>query len=95
MSDESSAPADAAVPVAPVVDRLTRAQVFSRDPESLSDTDLAFAIEELRKINARNRKARADDAAVTETAAKMKKANAAAAKKKAKPLPTDILEVKL
>jgi len=96
MSDESSA-CDAAAPVAAApLERLTRTQVFARDPEALSDTDLAFAIEELKKINLRNRKARADDAALAELASKMKKTNAAARKKKDKPvMAADILDVKL
>lgn len=64
------------------LEKLTRAQVFARDPESITEYHLQFAIEELRKINERNRKARADDAAVTEAAAKLKKTNAASRKKK-------------
>lgn len=54
------------------------------------------AIAELKKINERNRKARADDAAIAEAASKMKKTNAAARKKKpAIVAATDILDTKL
>jgi hypothetical protein len=96
MADELSA-CDAAAPAAASpLEKLTRAQVFARDPEALSDTDLAFAIEELKKINLRNRKARADDAFLAETATKMKKANTATRKKKgAAVMAADILDVKL
>jgi hypothetical protein len=66
----------------PVLSRLTRAQVFARDPEETTQEDIDFIVAELRKINERNRKARADDAAVAEGAAKIKKANAVAKKKK-------------
>lgn len=79
-----------------VVDRLPRAQVFARDPEEMTPSNLAQVVEELTKINQRNRKARDDDAAITEAAAKMKKTNAANKKKpKAGAMPVDILEVKL
>lgn len=74
--------------------RLTRAQVFARDPEETTQEDIDFIVAELRKINERNRKARQDDEAVAAGAAKIKKANAAAKKKKA-PLPSDILDAKL
>jgi hypothetical protein len=79
-----------------VVDRLPRAQVFARDPEEMTPDNLAQVVEELTKINLRNRKARDDDAAIAEAAAKMKKTNAANKKKpKAGAMPADILEVKL
>lgn len=96
MSDESDSHHAAAAVAASPLEKLTRAQVFARDPEALSDTDLAFAIEELKKINQRNRKARADDAFLAETATKMKKANTATRKKKgAAVMAADILDVKL
>lgn len=76
------------------VARLTRAQVFARDPEETTQEDIDFIVAELRKINERNRKARQDDEAVAAGAVKIKKANAAAKKKKA-PLPSDILDAKL
>ena len=78
------------------LEKLTRAQVFARDPEQLSEAHLEYAIAEISKINERNRKARADDAAIAEAAAKMKKANTASRKKKA-PLVAapDILDTKL
>jgi hypothetical protein len=79
-----------------VVDRLPRAQVFARDPEEMTPSNLAQVVEELTKINLRNRKARDDDAAIAEAAIKMKKTNAANKKKpKAGAMPADILEVKL
>jgi hypothetical protein len=79
-----------------VVDRLPRAQVFARDPEEMTPDNLAQVVEELTKINLRNRKARDDDAAIAEAAAKMKKTNAANKKKpKAGAMPADIMEVKL
>lgn len=77
-----------------VVDRLPRAQVFARDPEEMTQDNLAQVVEELTKINQRNRKARDDDAAIAEAAAKMKKANSKK-KPKATPLPDNIMDVKL
>ena len=86
----------AATAAVAVVDRLPRAQVFARDPEEMTPSNLAQVVEELTKINLRNRKARDDDAAIAEAAAKMKKTNAANKKKpKAGAMPADILEVKL
>lgn len=84
----------AGAPASPV-EKLTRAQVFARDPEQTTRADLEFVVEELRKINVRNRKARKDDANVAEVTTKMKKANAATRKKKAGPLPADPLDAKL
>lgn len=78
-----------------VLSRLTRAQVFARDPEETTQEDIDFIVAELRKINERNRKARRDDEAVAAGAAKLKKTNAAAKKKKAASLPADILDAKL
>jgi hypothetical protein len=78
------------------LETLTRAQVFARDPEQLTHAHLQQALEEIRKINERNRKARADSAAVAETATKIKKANAANRKKKpAVVVAADILDTKL
>jgi hypothetical protein len=78
------------------LEKLTRAQVFARDPEAMTPAVLDRAIEELRAINLKNRKARADDAAVAETTAKLKKTNAAARKKKPPvTLAADILDTKL
>lgn len=65
--------------------RLPDAQVFARDAEDYDAESLADVVERLRKVVERKRKARRDDAEVAEQAAKMKKANAAASKKKAKP----------
>jgi len=83
MSNASSTPdaTDGSSSSSPL-EKLTRAQVFARDPEAMTLAVLDRAIEELRAINMRNRKARADDAAVTEAAAKLKKTNAASRKKK-------------
>jgi hypothetical protein len=64
--------------------KLTDAQVFACDPEDYSAESLADAIARLRKIVARQRKARQDDAEVAALAAKMKKSNAAAKRKKSK-----------
>lgn len=69
---------------AAIVAKMSDAQVFARDPEDFTKEDLADTIERLRKIVLRQRKARADDATVAADAARFKKANAAAAKKKAK-----------
>lgn len=81
--------------VAPL-EKLTRAQVFARDPEELTPANLEQVIEEIRKINERNRKARADDAAIAEAAAKLKKANAASRKKKpAASVAANILDTQL
>jgi hypothetical protein len=97
MSDDAT-DTPAAVPVdnPPVLNRLTRAQVFARDPEETTQEDIDFIVAELRKINERNRKARKDDEAIAEGTAKLKKANAATRKKKgAAPLPADLLDAKL
>lgn len=78
------------------LEKLTRAQVFSRDPEDLTQAHLEYAVAEISKINERNRKARADDAAIAEAAVKMKKANTASRKKKASPvMAPNILDTKL
>ena len=97
MSDDATdTPAAGPVDNPPVLNRLTRAQVFARDPEETTQEDIDFIVAELRKINERNRRARKDDAAIAEGAAKIKKANAVAKKKKkAGPLPADLLDAKL
>lgn len=96
MSDDATdTPAAGPVDNPPVLNRLTRAQVFARDPEESTQEDIDFIVAELRKINERNRKARRDDAAVAEGTTKIKKANVAAKKKKAGPLPADPLDAKL
>ena len=78
------------------LEKLTRARVFARDPENLTQAHLEYAVAEISKINERNRKARADDAAIAEAAAKMKKANTASRKKKASPVVApNILDTKL
>lgn len=78
------------------VDKMTRAQVFSKDVEETTREDLDFIIDELKKINARNRKAREDDAILADSIAKIKKANAATRKKKAAPTtPDDLMETQL
>jgi hypothetical protein len=97
MSDDAT-DTPAAVPMdnPPVLNRLTRAQVFARDPEETTQEDIDFIVAELRKINERNRKARKDDEAIAEGTAKLKKANAATRKKKGTaPLPADLLDAKL
>jgi len=94
--DATDTPAAGPVDNPPVLTRLTRAQVFARDPEETTQEDIDFIVAELRKINERNRRARRDDAAVAEGTAKIKKANVAAKKKKAPaPLPADLLDAKL
>lgn len=75
---------DAALPAVSPLARLPDAQVFARDPEDYTLESTADTIERLRKIVARQRKARNDDNQVKEAAAKLKKVNTAAAKKKAK-----------
>lgn len=67
---------------ADVLRRLPDAQVFARDAEDYDAESLKDVMERLAKVVARKRKARQDDALVAEQAAKMKKANAAAKKKK-------------
>ena len=67
-----------------VLAKLTDAQAFSRDPEDYSKEDVADTILRLGKHVARQRKARDDEAAFKEAAAKIKKANEAGKKKKAK-----------
>lgn len=69
---------------AAIVAKMSDAQVFARDPEDYTQENIVDTIERLRKIILRQRKARADDAAVAADAARFKKVNAAAAKKKAK-----------
>lgn len=74
---------DSGEPAGSPLGKLTPAQVFAKDPEEYTREDLDVLIEELRKINARHRKAREDEAALAEATAKIKKANAATRKKKA------------
>ena len=95
MADAPDTCDPAAAAGASPVERLSRAQVFARDPEQMTRAELEFVVEELRKINARNRKARKDDESVAEVTAKMKKANAANKKKKAPVVAADILETTL
>ena len=64
--------------------KLPDAQVFSRDPEDYTQESTADTIERLKKIILRQRKARQDDAEVAELTTKIKKANAANKKAKAK-----------
>lgn len=70
--------------VAPVgiLTKLTDAQAFSRDPEDYSKEDVADTIARLHKHVARQRKARDDEAAFKDSAAKIKKANEVSKKKK-------------
>ena len=78
------------------LEKLTRAQVFARDPEDMTQENLQHVIEEITKINQRNRKARADDATIAASAAKIKKTNTATRKKKAAPILADnLLDTKL
>jgi hypothetical protein len=82
---------DVAVPAVSPLARIPDAQVFARDPEDYTVESTADTIERLRKIVARQRKARDDEAQVKEAAAKLKKTNTAAARKKSK-LAADPLE---
>jgi len=75
--------------MAHILDTLSDAQVFARDPESLSDHDVQVLIERLKRHVARMRKARKDSAILLDTATKIKKTNAAAKKKKTKVLAAD------
>jgi len=60
MSDDATdTPAAGPVDNPPVLNRLTRAQVFARDPEETTQEDIDFIVAELRKINERNRRAAA------------------------------------
>lgn len=96
MTDATNPPDDNPSGAASPLEKLTRAQVFARDPEELTTDNLLQVIEEITKINLRNRKARADDAAIAASAAKIKKANTATRKKKAAPtLADNILDTKL
>jgi len=97
MSDDATdTPAAGPVDNPSVLTRLTRAQVFARDPEESTQEDIDFIVAELRKINERNRRARKDDAAIAEGTAKIKKANVAAKKKKdAGKVAANILDTKL
>ncbi len=96
MTDATNPPDDNPSGAASPLEKLTRAQVFARDPEDLTQAHLEYAVAEISKINERNRKARADDAAIAEAAAKMKKANTASRKKKAAPtLAANLLDTKL
>jgi len=75
--------------------RLPDAQVFARDAEDYDAESTADVLERLRKVVERKRRARRDDAEVAAKAAKMKKANAAAAKKKAPKVAADPMETVL
>ena len=86
------APPSASNPLA----NLPSAQVFARDPEDYTTENLADTIARLAKNVARYRKARDDEAAIKEHAAKLKKTNEAASKKKAKSkIATDPMETTL
>lgn len=87
-SGNDSATSDTAVTA---LSKLPDAQVFSRDPEDYTTETIEDTITRLRKIILRQRKARQDEAEVAELTAKIKKANKAAGKKKAK----DLLEQKI
>ena len=80
--------------VAPLA-RLPDAQVFARDPEDYTQENIDDTIQRLTKILARQRKARQDDAEVKDTAAKLKKTNTVARKKKAGKLAADPMETKV
>lgn len=96
MTNATNPPDDNTGAAASPLEKLTRAQVFARDPENLTMAHLEQALVEIRKINERNRKARADDAAVADAAAKLKKTNAASRKKKpAATVAANILDTKL
>lgn len=75
------------------LNKLPDAQVFSRDPEDYTQETTEDTIARLRKIVERQRKARQDDAEIAEATLKIKKANAAATKKKTKA--TNLLESKV
>lgn len=66
------------------LDKLPDAQVFSRDPEDYTQENTADTIARLAKIVARHRKARQDSEELAAIAAKLKKTNAAAKRKKSK-----------
>lgn len=83
--DATSTPADVASSSGSLsITSLPDAQVFSRDPEDFTKETLADTIERLKKIVARQRKARQDSAEISALSAKFKKTNAAASRKKAK-----------
>lgn len=92
-------PADGAAAVVDIVGgsavadvaKLSDTQTFARDPENYSAELTADTIARLHKIVSRQRKARQDEAEVLELAAKFKKTNAAAKRKKLK-AGTDVLE---
>lgn len=65
--------------------KLTDLQVFSRDPEKWDQESLEDAIERITRIVLRHRKARQDQAEMTERAAKLAKHNAKAKPKKKEP----------
>jgi len=91
--DEVAGPATAAT--AEPLKRLPDAQVFARDAEDYDAESTADVLERLRKVVERKRRARRDDADVAAKAAKMKKVNAAAAKKKAPKVAADPMETVL
>ena len=73
--------------------KLPDAQVFSRDAEDYTQEAIADTVARLSKIITRQRLARKDDAEIAEATLKIKKANKAAATKKAKA--ANILESKV
>lgn len=74
------------------VEKLSDAQVFARDPEDYTEESTADTIARLKKVVARQRKARQDSEAVAEAAVKLKKINVAARKKKAGKVAADPME---
>ncbi len=79
---------------ADVLKKLPDSQVFSRDPEDYSKEDVADTIARLRKVLTRYRAARSDGESILADAARIKKLNAAASKKKTK-LAADPLDTKV
>lgn len=82
--DDVSANAAATAAGTAVLNRLPDSQVFSRDAEDYTQEAIEDTIARLQKIVARQRKSRNDEAEISELTAKLKKANAVAAKAKAK-----------
>lgn len=82
-SDTSASDVAASLDVLPL-DKLPDAQVFSRDPEDYTQENTADTVARLSKIIARHRRARQDAEAMSTIAAKLKKTNAAAKRKKSK-----------
>lgn len=93
--DATTTGADAASHPSDVLKALPDSQVFAKDAEDYTLENSEETIARLTKIITRYRNARQDAALIAEQTTKIKKANTAAARKKAKDKPADPFDTKV